>query len=50
MMDRPQKITFAEKREMGVRSVVVDCQDYKCSHSRSGSRHADIERDGDRSA
>jgi hypothetical protein len=33
--DRPQKITFAEMRDMGVRGVVVYCQDHKCSHSQS---------------
>jgi hypothetical protein len=32
-MSRPQKITFAEMRDMDVRGVVVYCQDYKCSHS-----------------
>ena len=32
-MDRPSKITFGEMREMGVRGVVVYCQDFKCSHS-----------------
>jgi hypothetical protein len=32
-MSRPQKITFAEMRDMGVRGVVVYCPDYKCSHS-----------------
>jgi hypothetical protein len=34
-MDRPTKITFGEMRDMGVRGVVVDCQDYKCSHSQA---------------
>ena len=33
MSDRPQKITFAEMREMGVRGVLVYCADYRCSHS-----------------
>jgi hypothetical protein len=33
MPDRPQKITFAELREQGVRGVLVYCSDYKCSHS-----------------
>jgi hypothetical protein len=33
MPDRPQKITFAEMREMDVRGVVVFCADYRCSHS-----------------
>jgi hypothetical protein len=32
MGDRPQKITFAEMRDMGVR-LVVYCADYRCSHS-----------------
>jgi hypothetical protein len=29
----PQKITFAEMREMGVRGLLVYCADYRCSHS-----------------
>jgi hypothetical protein len=33
MPDRPQKITFAEMREMGVRGLLVYCADYRCSHS-----------------
>ena len=33
MTDRPQKITFAEMREMGVRGVLIYCADYTCSHS-----------------
>ena len=36
-MNRPTKITFGEMREMGVRGVVVYCQDYKCSHSQAVS-------------
>ena len=32
MSDRPQKITFAEMREMGVRGVLVYCAHYRCSH------------------
>jgi hypothetical protein len=32
-MNRPTKITFDEMRDMGVRGVVIYCQDYKCSHS-----------------
>ena len=32
-LTRPQKITFAEMREMGVRGVLVYCSDYHCSHS-----------------
>jgi hypothetical protein len=31
-MQRPQKITFGEMRESGVRGVLVYCSDYKCSH------------------
>jgi hypothetical protein len=33
MTDRPQKITFAEMREMGLRGILVFCADYQCSHS-----------------
>ena len=33
MPERPQKITFAEMREMGVRGLLVYCVDYRCSHS-----------------
>jgi hypothetical protein len=33
MPDRPQKITFAEMREMGVRGILVYCAVYRCSHS-----------------
>jgi hypothetical protein len=48
-MERPQKITFAEMRDMGVRGVVIYCQDYKCSHSTADRwpddlRLSDIER------
>jgi hypothetical protein len=32
MVERPQKITFGETREMGVRGVLIYCSDYKCSH------------------
>jgi len=32
-MKRPQKITFGEMRESGVRRVLIFCSDYKCSHS-----------------
>ena len=28
-----QKITSAEMRDMGVRGILIYCQDYKCSHS-----------------
>ena len=31
-MDRPQKITFAEMRDMGVHGILVYCGDYRCSH------------------
>jgi hypothetical protein len=30
---RPQKITFGEMRDMGVRGVLIYCSDYRCSHS-----------------
>jgi hypothetical protein len=30
---RPQKITFGEMREMGVRGVLIYCADYRCGHS-----------------
>jgi len=33
MTDHPQKITFAEMREMGVRGILIYCADYRCSHS-----------------
>jgi hypothetical protein len=36
---RPQKITFAEMREMGVRGLLVYCADYRCSHSVATSGH-----------
>jgi hypothetical protein len=32
-MKREQKITFGEMRQSGVRSVVIYCADYRCSHS-----------------
>jgi hypothetical protein len=28
----PQKITFAEMRDQGVRGLLIYCSDYKCSH------------------
>ncbi|CUT14375.1 hypothetical protein BF49_5455 [Bradyrhizobium sp.] len=28
----PQKITFGEMREMGVRDVLIYCRDYRCGH------------------
>jgi hypothetical protein len=33
MTERPQKITFAEMRESGVRGVPIYCADYRCGHS-----------------
>jgi hypothetical protein len=30
---RPQKITFGEMRDAGVRGVLVYCADHHCSHS-----------------
>ena len=32
-MQTPEKITFGEMREMGVRDLLIYCADYKCSHS-----------------
>jgi hypothetical protein len=31
--DRPQKVTFADMREAGVRGLLIYCADYRCSHS-----------------
>jgi hypothetical protein len=31
MPDRPQKITFAEMRDSGVRGLLVFCADFRCS-------------------
>jgi len=33
MPDHPQKITFAEMCEMGIRGLLVYCADYRRSHS-----------------
>jgi hypothetical protein len=33
MVDRPVKITFAERRDSGVRGILVYCRDYRCTHS-----------------
>ena len=30
---RPQKITFRDMSDMGVRGVLIYCSDYRCSHS-----------------
>jgi hypothetical protein len=30
---RPQKITFGEMRDTGVRGILIYYSDYKCSHS-----------------
>jgi len=42
-LPRPQKITFAEMREAGVRGLLIYCSDYKCSRSIaiSGGRKSD---------
>jgi hypothetical protein len=32
MPDRPQQITLADMRDMGVRGLPIYCSDYKCSH------------------
>ena len=43
MPDRPEKITFADMRDMGVRGLLIYCSDYKCSHlvTMSGDRWPD---------
>ena len=43
MPDRPNKITFADMRDMGVRGLLIYCADYKCSHliTLSGDRWSD---------
>jgi predicted RNA-binding Zn-ribbon protein involved in translation (DUF1610 family) len=33
MTARPEKITFAQMRNSGVRGILVYCSDYACSHS-----------------
>ena len=33
MSARPEKITFAEMRDSGVRGLLVYCSDYRCGHS-----------------
>ena len=38
--DRPQKITFGEMREMGVRGLLIYCADHRCSHSNAISGDA----------
>jgi hypothetical protein len=30
---RPPKITLGEMRASGVRGLLIDCEDYRCSHS-----------------
>jgi hypothetical protein len=35
-MTRPQKITFAEMRDTGVRGLLIYCSDYKCSQRQVG--------------
>jgi hypothetical protein len=32
MVTRPQKITFGDLRESGVREILIYCADYKCTH------------------
>jgi hypothetical protein len=43
MTTHPQKITFGELRESGVRDVLIYCRDHRCSHSTAIS--ADCSRD-----
>jgi hypothetical protein len=31
-MSGPQKITFGDMRDSGVRAVLIYCSDYRCSH------------------
>ena len=33
MLTYPQKITFGEMRDSGVRDVLIYCRDHRCSHS-----------------
>jgi hypothetical protein len=33
MLTRPQKITFGDMRESGIRGVLIYCRAYHCSHS-----------------
>jgi hypothetical protein len=42
-MAGPQKITFGDMRESGVRGVLIYCSDYRCSHhiAVSGDRWED---------
>jgi hypothetical protein len=44
MPDRPQKITFGEMRDLGVRGVLIYCADYRCGRSRaiSGDHWPDL--------
>jgi len=32
MNSRPQKITFIEMHDMGIRGLLIYCSDYTCSH------------------
>lgn len=43
MTARPQKITLAEMRAAGVRGLLINCSDYRCSHwtAISGDRWPD---------
>jgi hypothetical protein len=43
MSDRPQKITFAQTRNSGIRGLLIYCSEYKCSHpvSMSGDQWPD---------
>ena len=36
-MPAEKKITFADMRDMGVRSLLIYCTDYRCSHSIANS-------------
>jgi len=49
MINRPQKITFAEMRAQGIHGLLVYCSDFRCSHlvaisaNRDAVRLSDIE-------
>ena len=49
MPDQPQKITFADMRDMGVRDLLIYCSDYRCSHlvTMNGDRWPDDVRPSD---
>jgi hypothetical protein len=44
MTTYPQKITFGEMRDSGVRDVLIYCRDHPCSHHVSADRWPDYVR------